>query len=642
LSRRSAAANSKRLQALQKEMAALATEVAPQRQRLESEIDGAKQAAESLGRQLKAAEAAGDLALAEKIRYVSLPQVNQQIMSLELRRRSAVEVQVPTGLESDIDVAAETAQQRQPPAPALSQVAGKSLKAEEIVLKTTNGEAESSPSSHRSSPRRTEESPPRRVRGKGLATEHWAIAEDSPKEKLPEEVQEVPTEPALAHSAAADEFIHGLARETIGFERMLEVAKGGLPPANNRSKTSKERLPASGSHSRGWLGRARRAATVVAGPNALAAASSTMSQTMRSTARVTFSDTGFKEMAVLRSSTRHDAVPEAHAISAQVAKQSRAPLARPMSRAEVTEKKSEATPKEDVRDEFTIVVDKIYGPELGIDAHVGDPICIPIQAVNSGLISNWNLSNPHREVQRGDRIVEVNGIRGSKKMIEEIKGGQILKIHLSRKESAAASRVATSKQASPAPAQPKAKPRRAGLKAAGAASADVKGPGQDDQPKSQAVVQGTGSPSTHGDALDIFAALKKESRERRPLLDVESAVPTAPQAAEGAEPTARGRRVEKGNAVEKARELKRVMQDQNKAVYAAYSHVFDQLLKTEQPKLSQYTVAPVVLQKSASQQASVATLARKAGSRKQAIGKSSLVRAGGNSITKSSPALMAH
>jgi len=310
-----------------------------------------------------------------------------------------------------------------------------------------------------------------------------------------------------------------------------------------------------------------------------------------------------------------------------------------------TEKKLEA-PKEH-QEEFIIVVDKIYGPDLGIDALFGDSRGILVQAVKSGLISDWNASNPHREVRQGDRIMEVNGIRGhSQKMVEEIKDGQILHMSIfsKEKELKSSEQVKSSEEVTASMSclscgnayvsddlfcrhcgqkrkqarssalnslQPRAK--RGRLQAGEPSS-----PSESGQEQKLQFHLAAGQP----DALDNFASKMPVDVTRKTRSDLPSTSSPAPETADRVESNA------KGKHFEKAKELKRLMQQQNKPVYHAYSHVFDQMIKSEQPKLSPYAT-PSVLQKSASQLASAAALARRAGLQRQAIGRSSLARAGG-------------
>lgn len=63
--------------------------------------------------------------------------------------------------------------------------------------------------------------------------------------------------------------------------------------------------------------------------------------------------------------------------------------------------------------EFTVDVLKIDGG-LGIDAtHSTKGTSLLIEGIQAGPVQKWNRSNPDRKVKVGDRIVAVNGTRGS-------------------------------------------------------------------------------------------------------------------------------------------------------------------------------------------------------------------------------------
>eukprot|EP00930_Biecheleria_cincta_P040383 TRINITY_DN27671_c1_g1_i3.p1 TRINITY_DN27671_c1_g1~~TRINITY_DN27671_c1_g1_i3.p1 ORF type:complete len:468 (-),score=61.18 TRINITY_DN27671_c1_g1_i3:711-2114(-) len=61
--------------------------------------------------------------------------------------------------------------------------------------------------------------------------------------------------------------------------------------------------------------------------------------------------------------------------------------------------------------ELEVVVDKSTGESLGVDIEEDNDALVCLK-VRQGLISSWNLVNPHQRVSEGDRIVEVNGVRG--------------------------------------------------------------------------------------------------------------------------------------------------------------------------------------------------------------------------------------
>jgi len=70
--------------------------------------------------------------------------------------------------------------------------------------------------------------------------------------------------------------------------------------------------------------------------------------------------------------------------------------------------------------EFIVAIDKRGGGLLGIDIDHGSGVDLHIDAVQGdGLVGEWNTSHPGLQVGSGDRIIEVNGLRGdSKKMMK--------------------------------------------------------------------------------------------------------------------------------------------------------------------------------------------------------------------------------
>eukprot|EP00930_Biecheleria_cincta_P006405 TRINITY_DN107406_c0_g1_i1.p1 TRINITY_DN107406_c0_g1~~TRINITY_DN107406_c0_g1_i1.p1 ORF type:complete len:158 (+),score=37.86 TRINITY_DN107406_c0_g1_i1:95-568(+) len=75
-----------------------------------------------------------------------------------------------------------------------------------------------------------------------------------------------------------------------------------------------------------------------------------------------------------------------------------------------------------VGDEFTVEIVKGVGEKakLGIDVDLTDGIALVVDQVNDGLIDDWNKDHPDLAINKFDRIVEVNGKRGSANDITEV------------------------------------------------------------------------------------------------------------------------------------------------------------------------------------------------------------------------------
>lgn len=81
--------------------------------------------------------------------------------------------------------------------------------------------------------------------------------------------------------------------------------------------------------------------------------------------------------------------------------------------------------------EYTIVLDKTAGMQLGIDVDNQDGNTLLIEGINEGLIAMWNKDNPENPVRVGDRIIEVNGINNDLiKLVDESKKAQKLTFKL--------------------------------------------------------------------------------------------------------------------------------------------------------------------------------------------------------------------
>lgn len=82
--------------------------------------------------------------------------------------------------------------------------------------------------------------------------------------------------------------------------------------------------------------------------------------------------------------------------------------------------------------DFEVKVDK-DGEELGLDVLHEDNETLLISRIKDGPLQSWNASHPDFCVQQGDRIVEVNGKRGSSELlIDTIRGERALQLTVRR------------------------------------------------------------------------------------------------------------------------------------------------------------------------------------------------------------------
>ncbi|CAK0840348.1 unnamed protein product [Prorocentrum cordatum] len=123
--------------------------------------------------------------------------------------------------------------------------------------------------------------------------------------------------------------------------------------------------------------------------------------------------------------------------------------------------------------EWTVVVDKPDpGAKLGLDITFRERlgIALRIKSVNQGLISEWNLINPEREIKANDWIVEVNGIRGSAdQMLEEIGTSLRFRLQVLRESVPGSAPPAASAAAGAAARPPARAPAQASQEAAATA-----------------------------------------------------------------------------------------------------------------------------------------------------------------------------
>mmetsp|Transcript_16073 Transcript_16073/g.34752 ORF Transcript_16073/g.34752 Transcript_16073/m.34752 type:complete len:257 (+) Transcript_16073:137-907(+) len=69
---------------------------------------------------------------------------------------------------------------------------------------------------------------------------------------------------------------------------------------------------------------------------------------------------------------------------------------------------------------FKVYVHKGENESLGLNLDTRDPEVLSVDWVGPGLLARWNLTQPRDAVQRGDQIIEVNGVKGdSKSLVQE-------------------------------------------------------------------------------------------------------------------------------------------------------------------------------------------------------------------------------
>lgn len=83
--------------------------------------------------------------------------------------------------------------------------------------------------------------------------------------------------------------------------------------------------------------------------------------------------------------------------------------------------------------EFTIVLDKSTGLELGVDVDLRDGRTLVMANLQGGLLEKWNVDNPKKMAKQGDLIIEVNGIRDDvDQLVAECKQNKILAMTVRR------------------------------------------------------------------------------------------------------------------------------------------------------------------------------------------------------------------
>lgn len=73
---------------------------------------------------------------------------------------------------------------------------------------------------------------------------------------------------------------------------------------------------------------------------------------------------------------------------------------------------------------FTIKFDKDPADKLGLDiSHSADKKYVKVKNVKEGCVDNWNKKNPDKAVEKGDQLMEINGVKeDSQAMLDSLKG----------------------------------------------------------------------------------------------------------------------------------------------------------------------------------------------------------------------------
>mmetsp|Transcript_70357 Transcript_70357/g.177329 ORF Transcript_70357/g.177329 Transcript_70357/m.177329 type:complete len:141 (-) Transcript_70357:36-458(-) len=89
--------------------------------------------------------------------------------------------------------------------------------------------------------------------------------------------------------------------------------------------------------------------------------------------------------------------------------------------------------KESEGQEWTITLRKTPGSRLGVDVDLADGETLQVDTVNEGLVNDWNKANPSKEVRKDDRIISVNGVRGTAtKLTDVCKSAEVLEMVVQR------------------------------------------------------------------------------------------------------------------------------------------------------------------------------------------------------------------
>jgi len=88
----------------------------------------------------------------------------------------------------------------------------------------------------------------------------------------------------------------------------------------------------------------------------------------------------------------------------------------------------------DLGEVFSVTLQKVGDARLGLDIdYVPEREAMPVRAITGHLVEQWNQEHPESQVKAGDRIVEVNGARGTAAlMMKALKESEYVNITLVR------------------------------------------------------------------------------------------------------------------------------------------------------------------------------------------------------------------
>eukprot|EP00930_Biecheleria_cincta_P076017 TRINITY_DN6321_c0_g1_i1.p1 TRINITY_DN6321_c0_g1~~TRINITY_DN6321_c0_g1_i1.p1 ORF type:complete len:174 (-),score=39.08 TRINITY_DN6321_c0_g1_i1:682-1203(-) len=96
--------------------------------------------------------------------------------------------------------------------------------------------------------------------------------------------------------------------------------------------------------------------------------------------------------------------------------------------------REKALSKEPRNKEFKVALDRTDSALLGCDVDRQDGQTLVLAAITGvGLVTRWNEVNPGNALRPGDRIVEVNGVRGdAAQLLDECRKPQVLRMLVQR------------------------------------------------------------------------------------------------------------------------------------------------------------------------------------------------------------------
>uniref|UniRef100_A0A7S1EWV9 PDZ domain-containing protein n=1 Tax=Noctiluca scintillans TaxID=2966 RepID=A0A7S1EWV9_NOCSC len=84
--------------------------------------------------------------------------------------------------------------------------------------------------------------------------------------------------------------------------------------------------------------------------------------------------------------------------------------------------------------EFEIRLDKSNKQPLGIDVDLADERTMLVEKMApAGLLHDWNRANPDKEVNIGDRIIDVNGTSGNARAMTSVCKAEVVLVMTVRK-----------------------------------------------------------------------------------------------------------------------------------------------------------------------------------------------------------------